>query len=131
MSCFLVSDKHINAIVTYAIDKDVWVEGLGVPNVSSSVITEDRAEGIAQILADANQASVNERYIERASSPDIKYECVDGLSAVEIIKLCTCYMYQSNEASSWNESMALRIVQAVINCAAIRVDGWNEAEWTI
>lgn len=137
MSAFIVSNDHINAIVTYCVDKRVsyWTGEERTP------IQSWNAEEIGRILMDENVRSVVWRY--RDSSSDFADEAKDAaaeyrylnfttpLTAVEVIKACHCLSYQSCETDEWEKTMAWTILQAVISHASREVPGYDAAPWGI
>jgi len=105
MSCYLVSDKHINAMVS-------WAQWNGVQFrvfVGNGWVTVDY-DKVRQELRRTNEASFQTRYAHR---DDIQreHEPVIGKSgpapsAIEALKLCDCYDYQANEFEDWESSDA-------------------------
>ena len=61
MSAFMVSDAHIDALVTFAVRHQVSYR----VNGSRIDVTKNNAEEIGQILVDENYRSLNARYSER------------------------------------------------------------------
>lgn len=130
MSAFIVSDTHINTIVTWAVQqhlplfiKDKWVyahEG-------------ENAQMFAAMLYAANVRSVNHRYSERTRTTGFVFQPwpVDHLTPIAIIKLCHCLDYQSCEVKQWARSDAKRFLDAVIDNAIRHMPGYNEARWSI
>jgi hypothetical protein len=93
MSCFVVSDFHVSAIVAWAVDK-------GVP-------LDDSPDAVALGLAAANRAAFSERYAGRHDAEALPFGGFDrsaalGLQPVEIIKACDCLAYQCSDWSAWD-----------------------------
>lgn len=86
---------------------------------------------MGQILWDENYRSVNYRYDEDYSAPTFKVDPYVKMSAVETVKLCDCYNYQTCEAPDWKETEAYAIMQAVREAAISALPGMSEAPWTI
>jgi hypothetical protein len=91
MSCFVVSDFHVSALVAWAVDK-------GVP-------LDDSPDAVALGLAAANRAAFSERYQGRYGA--LPFGGFDrsaslGLQPVEIIKACDCLAYQCSDWSAWD-----------------------------
>ena len=111
MSAFIVSDYHINALVTYGINrkaqlytKDGW-----------EYFNEDTAWALASRMYRANVCSVNRRYGERTRTTGFRFQRVDvsGLTAADIVKACDCLEYQSCEVKTWERSRARKTLQAI------------------
>ena len=129
MSAFICDDMHINAIVTYAVDKQVSIyeEGNG-----HTYITDANAEEIGRTLLSENVRSVNHRYNESEDAGDYKFERFETpLTAVEAIKACNCLDYQSCETDDWKTTRACAILNAVIAKAHNDLPGYDNAPWEI
>lgn len=119
MSAFIVSDYHINALVTYGVRAkaqyytgEEWV-----------YFNEDTAWALASKLYRANVQSVNRRYGERTRSTGFKYKLVDisQLNAADIVKACDCLEYQSCERKEWERSQARKALLAIRDAAVARL----------
>lgn len=143
MSAFVVSKKHIDAIVTKAAAKGVrW----SVPTdpgteVEWKCAVED-PDAMGQILMDACVKSVSYRYDTppggELPGPNIQYwnkpyrhSLVGNLPVVQVLKLVNGYEYQSCEHPDWETSEAKRICDAVIQTLIRVLPGYDEAEWAI
>jgi hypothetical protein len=96
MSCFVVSDFHINALVAWA-----SVNGADL-DVSP--------DALAHELASANRAAFAERYEGRYQDEvapfggfDRSVDLVD-LAPVAIVKACDCLAYQCSDWAGWDQS---------------------------
>ena len=128
MSAFIVSDYHINALVTYGINrkaqlytKDGWED-----------FNEDTAWALASRLYRANVCSVNRRYGERTRTTGFRFQRVDisGLTAADIVKACDCLEYQSCEVKTWERSRARKTLQAIRE-SAIKALTANSQAWEL
>ena len=90
MSAYIVNDKTINAIVSYAMDK-----GLNVNN----------PQELATMLMNENVRSVNYRYNETTKQA-IKFEYVKGVSLDMFYGAINCLNYQSCECNDYEQSKA-------------------------
>lgn len=133
MSAFIVSNDHINAIVTYCVDKRVsyWT------GKEHQTVQTWNAEEVGRILMDENVRSVVCRYPSEAGEfanegSDYSYRHFPTpLTPVEIIKACHCLGYQSCETDDWEASLAWRILQSVISHASHQLPGYDGAPWEI
>ena len=119
MSCFVVSDFHVSALVAWAVDK-------GVP-------LDDTPDAVALGLAAANRAAFSERYAGRHDADVLPFGGFDrsaalGLGPVEIVKACDCLDYQCSDWSAWGISDASEDL-ALIRDAAVQlvVGPWSVA----
>jgi len=105
MSCFIVSDFHINVIVAFA-DK-----------VNCLPCAPELA---AQLLAEANCNAFLSRYKERNDLPPFEYSVEDltDICPVQIFKACNCLSYQCSDAEDWYDSAACAILKAIEGAAA-------------
>ena len=134
MSAWIVSDAHIDALVTFALDKRTrfW-------NGKEAVyVTCDNAEEIGRLLLDENVASVNHRYDgeiddeQRNAAAAYRFrEFLPAPSPVVILKGCACYEYQACEHDGWNGSVAKAIIEAIHADAMSALPGYDAAPWGI
>jgi hypothetical protein len=106
MSCFVVPDFHVNALVAYAIRADI------LPDAVSP-------DALAHELASANRAAFSERYAGRYDSELAPFGGLDrsagvDLAPVAIVKACDCFEYQASDWAAWRDS------EAAAHLAAIR-----------
>src|SRR4030095_13016726 len=89
VSAFIISNRHIDAILTAA------------------GVAPDLATKAGRTLLAANVASVNERYGEANPVPASQsHPFPDPVSPVQLVKLCNCFDYQPCEADSYAGSEA-------------------------
>jgi len=118
MSAFIVSDTHINALVSYA-------TGGGPFRVS-----DGNPQELGQMLVNENYRSVNYRYRERDEPHTFRYRpYIKPLKPVEVIKLCDCYDYQSCETDDYEKSEAYRLIQGIRSKALHLLPGYADAPW--
>ena len=115
MSCFIVSDYHVSALVAWAIRADV------LPDAVSP-------DAVAHELASANRAAFNERYGGRYQMEFEPFAGLDRSAGAEllpvaIVKACDCLDYQASDWSSWDGSDANRHLVA-IRRAAVALAKW-------
>lgn len=153
MSAFIVSHDHIDAILTYAIQRRMsyWNPELHTrPTIDRASATE-----IGRILLEECERSVSYRYPgdspdqlpgkigERAASyayrayfhmaptPGGQLRACGSLNAVQCIKAVNCLEYQSCEHPGWEASLAHRICQDIKAAAVHDLPGYDAAEWEI
>jgi hypothetical protein len=134
MSAFIVSDYHINALVSWAANQH------GINAVSyywSGRRREVRKnpKRIASVLYAENVRSVNARYSECDDPTGFQYKPVSlgytKIGPVQVIKACHCLEYQSCEGSEWKASEAYAILDGIKNAAIRAIDGYDDADWEL
>lgn len=126
MSAWICSDKHINAMVTFAASHDVYVYVKSEP-----FYVRRNCQMTAEILKAQNVRSVDYRYSEFNCLSPIRYTPTNGYTAVQIIKACHCYDYQACETPDYEETTAKRICDAIESAAINALPGYDEAAWGI
>ena len=128
MSAFIVSDSHINALVRYASRHNVRVFH---SNPLTMFRVQDNEQEAASLLLDENVKSVNYRYRDKKVM-SITYDMgAPILTAIQAIKAAQCLRYQSCENSDYEDSIAFKLVEAIITDAIPRLDGYESAQWAI
>jgi hypothetical protein len=136
MSCFVVSDYHVSAIVAWAIRHQALV---GIS-----------ADALAHELASANRAAFAERYAGGRSTSWEPYLGLDrsagaDLAPVAIVKACDCLAYQASDWTGWDASEAAAHLAAIRAAAlhratggiwrddmrAHRLPGYDAADWCL
>ena len=130
MSAFVVSDKHINSLLSYANKSNMYM--INLPNGSNLYFDNtDELTQMGQILLNENYRSVNFRYNDNDQPYEFQFEFAPILSPVEIIKACQCYQYQACETDNYKDSSAYRIVDWIMNNAISNLPGYEQAGWDI
>jgi hypothetical protein len=93
MSCFVVPDFHINALVNWG--------------ARAGAILGISPDALAHMLACANRAAFSERYEGRYQDEIFPFGGLDrsagaDLAPVAIVKACDCLDYQCSDWSSWS-----------------------------
>ena len=109
MSCFVVSDYHVSALVAWAIRQGLDLDA--------------SPDAVAHVLASANRRAYSERYAGRYDSELVPFSGLDrsagaDLVPVAIVKACDCLDYQASDWSRWDDSDASGYL-AVIRRAAV------------
>lgn len=128
MSAFIVSDSHINALVRYASRHNVRVFH---SNPLTMFRVQDNEQEAASLLLDENVKSVNSRYADEQTMSIIYDRAASILTAIEAIKAAQCLRYQSCEHSDYEDSIAFKLIEAIIRDAIPRLDGYEQAAWAI
>jgi hypothetical protein len=135
MSCFVVSDYHVSAIVAWAIRHQALV---GIS-----------PDALAHELAAANRAAFAERYEGRYQDELAPFAGLDrsagaDLAPVTIVKACDCFEYQAGDWSAWRDSEAaahLAAIRATAQAACLGgryypeprhdLPGYDQAAWSL
>lgn len=126
MSAFLVSDDHINAMLTPLLND----------GRETTLATLQR---YAETLQAANLASVRHRYShnedymrELEATKPIKFKrYTKPISPVMVLKLCQCFDYQACEPDDYEGSQAAKLVNSIRSNTICDLEGYEEAPWTI
>jgi hypothetical protein len=134
MSAFIVSHKHINALVSAMLDAQMsyW------DGHNRVYVTCANADEIGRILIEENVRSVIYRYggrigdDEKQAATSYRFaHSARPISPVQLIKAVHCLDYQSCETEDWESSTAWRICQAIISNATGQLPGYEAAAWEI
>jgi len=128
MSCFLVSENHINTILTWA-NANIQYQFYGMNNMSFKQIED--LQKMAELLLKENNRSVNYRYNEKNHTPDITFSFTKAVKAVQTIKLCDCLTYQSNETKNYYKTEAYNLIKHIRESAIGALPGYEESEWEV
>jgi len=140
MSAYLVNPEHIGALAGFA------------ANTSSCVVYDWRNDAdqiktvrrVAEELAKANLLSIKARYgpksaPEFAGSSEEQYidDCQAWaeyyffqpapLTALDIYRMCECFIYQSCEYTDWSESTAHNQIEWIRSASIRQIPGYAEA----
>jgi hypothetical protein len=132
MSCFVVPDFHIDALVSWTIGREIHTRGMG------------RAT-LARTLAAANCRAYQERYQDPGTPGDYRgFSIVDvsHLDPLAIVKACDCLDYQASDWTGWRASDACAVLEAIRAAAlhlaagdyqgnAYDLPGYRAAAWTL
>lgn len=122
MSCFVVPDFHIDALVSWA-----------VANHASAFIDGLNPRELAAELHLANCAAYRERYGENGGesySFTMRPE-VHAMPAVQVLKACDCLDYQCSDWSRYEGSTAQRAVARIRDRAIACLPGYRAAAWPL
>jgi hypothetical protein len=111
MSCFVVNDYHVSALVNWG--------------ARSGAILGISPDTLAHELASANRSAFSSRYLGRYDSELVPFGGLDrsagvDLAPVAIVKACDCLEYQASDWTCWDRSdIAAHL--AAIRAAALAV----------
>ena len=114
MSCFVVSDDHVSALVAWAI--------------RAGVTFDASPDAVAHMLASANRCAFSDRSAGRFDAELVPFGGLDRSAGAEllpvaIVKACDCLDYQASDWSTWEGSDANRHL-AAIRRAAVALAKW-------
>jgi len=118
MSAFILSNRHINALLTAYRD-------------SHKRVSEKYLIRIGKLLVKTNQRSINVRYNETDKPIEFVLEQGEEFSPEQIIQFCHCFEYQACEYKGWKTSRArLWILELIDEMAS----GWvarTKTDWVL
>jgi hypothetical protein len=134
MSCFVVNDYHVSALVN-------WGARVGA-------ILGISPEALAHELASANRSAFSSRYLSRYDSELVPFGGLDrsagaDLAPVAIVKACDCLEYQASDWTCWDRCDAaahLAAIRAAAQAACLGgryhakpwpLPGYDTAAWEL
>ena len=122
MSAYIVSDRHINTLASWADFHKVYCCGGKV-----------QAEQAAALLYAANVESVNYRHKEGAETLYSGFEPQrpDSFTPIQIARLCDALEYQSCEHPGYEASQAAKLLAAIKKKAVTLIPGYDTAPGSI
>lgn len=134
MSAFVVTDDHINAILTAAAGGphfDLYVQAASGENRGPIYDLRKDLTDIGRILLGANIASCEHLYHDVGSygtADDFRHSPVKT-SPLAALKLIQSLEYQSCERDDWNWSLPHRILIALTDVIIRKLPGYDAAPW--
>jgi len=134
MSCILLSDEHLSALVQklaiHAAKGSLSAHGRA--RFDYDVRTPAGLSEIGQILRAANGRAYDARYGD-ADIPAFELVPVPAslLHSVQILKACDCYDYQASDDCDYSSSLAAVIIDRIRYHATSTLPGYADAAWTI
>lgn len=124
MSCFVVSDFHINALVNWG--------------TRAGAIKGISPDALAHMLACANRAAFAERYQGRYQYESVPFGGLDrsagaDLAPVAIVKACDCLDYQASDWPAWEaseEAAHLAAIRAAAQAVCLGGRYYPEPAWS-
>lgn len=134
MSAYLCSNKHISAIVRSAIPGSghntfsfYWKR----PGDDREARYEMKRDELGKMLFDENIRSLKARYGDEEESSGFKMEEVERPDAINGLKLCNGYAYQSCESDDWMQTKAFAALLAIKEKLIRELPGYDDAEWSL
>jgi hypothetical protein len=124
MSAFMCSDDHIIALAAYAVKSQHVADTLDCLRFHVSTL---HAENLKSVMYRYEDIDPDTYPLPVATGKDLS--AADGLSPVQIIKMCHCLDYQSCEHPEYEHSAACRIIREIIDVASFKLPGYDEAAW--
>jgi len=143
MSAYVVSTRHIDFLVTAYRHMTHRNDGAYFYHDGEPVYVDTNAHEIARALYRENIESVSYRYprdtFESLPGPNVKPAPIDyqyrpwmlDITPVQVLKAIDGYVYQSCEHPDWDTSMAHSFCESLRRKAIQRLDGYDDAPWTI
>jgi len=130
MSAFVISDKHINSMLSWANRK---MDGISYGGKIYSFKNTEDLQAMAQAMLNENYRSVNFRYAHHGHTEphEIIFNFEHIHDPVQVIKACHCFNYQCCETSDWEKSFAYIINEYILSHATRCLPGYDDAEWEI
>ena len=143
MSAFVVSKSHIDALVTAGLWLPIpngplrWFHPEIDPTRSyheqagnQRQLTRETTGRVGAMLWAENMYSFNARYKEEGwEEPYVFAELPGTPDPVAVLKMISCYEYQSCEHVEWRRSEAHQFCDALRLAAIRRLPGYDEAPW--
>jgi hypothetical protein len=132
MSAYLVTDFHINALVSWAATRHGSHAVSYYWNGRRRDLRNDEKR-VASVLFAQNVRSVNSRYNEADPAHGFVFRLVvNVLNPIDVIKGCHGYAYQACETADWEETEAHAIIKAIEGAAVRTLPGYAESPaWCI
>jgi hypothetical protein len=139
MSAFVVSDTHIDALVSAGLafarpsEPMTWYHA-GPDGLDRAYrLRPDNPTEVGAMLLAANQSSVNLLYGERGSTkPAYSFRRLSGIpDPVVILKAIACFEYQCCEHPDWAASQARQFCQELRDRCIDRLPGYQQAPWAL
>lgn len=117
MSAFIVSDKHINTIVTWASMNWIGVSHLDGNGEKKVFTSRGHEQAFATALMRQNVRSVNFRYNENTDQR-IRFEftpieMTGTKMLLQVFMACKCYRYQSCETDNYDDTLAAQFIETI------------------
>lgn len=122
MSAFIVSNTHIDALLTAGLCKynggdgdSVFWNITGVDGETEQrILTPGNVSQVGAMLLAENQRSVNDRYDTDELEPIYEFHKLPGTpEPTTVLNAIRCYRYQSCEHDGWESSEAAQVIGAI------------------
>jgi len=126
MSVFVVSDKHISALVLEALSNDGFVH-----YYHNGECRDQTSQETGHILLNENMKAYNHRYGRNDGIHTFVFDESAFYSPIQILKAFNCYEYQTSESPNWENSEAKSIIDWFHSDVIRQLPGYEEAAWEI
>lgn len=111
MSAFMVSNTHIDALLSGALSTDggrfTWYRWDEAGEPQQQTVDYSTADQVGAMLLAENRASVDYRYQESDLEPIYEFRLLSGWPIpLVVLRAIACYEYQSSEHPGWRSSNA-------------------------
>lgn len=131
MSAFILLEKHINTLITSALFASRYGYNFGVVhNNQYKTYHFNDTDILGQILVNQNYKSVNYRYDENEIPYKYHFKYTEA-EAIQILKACDCYDYQSCETEDYYSTEACAIIERIRRDTISTLPGYNDALWDV
>lgn len=139
MSAYIVSHNLIDVLLTFASDTKAsyYVEA----TQCRVDITRVNATEVGRILLTENERSIYSRYTDCSPGSDNRPGTIgedaqtydfkrwpSAISAVSVLKACSCFDYQACETDDYEQTLAHTIIDAIRRSAIRKVPGYDDAQ---
>jgi hypothetical protein len=123
----MVTDLHLNAIVSYAAAHvhDVFVD-------NEWIVVEGNEQLIIDMLETANRKAVSFKLGDDEVAGGVEYRPTDNhQSPMQIIKLCRCFNYQACEVDDYPGTSAAVVINTILHAAICNLPGYDDLKWFV
>jgi hypothetical protein len=120
MSAFVVSDDHIDALLTFAAKDDSRTR-----DAIGTILLQENVRSVCHRYRDATITKVNYKfkpYSAFAIMPEMK-------KLAWVLKLCDCFDYQACETADYDQSEAHGIIEDIRQQAINLLPFYHDAPW--
>lgn len=127
MSAYIVTDEHLNYLVSYGSIKRVtyWDEKTQTHNE-----IYESEQKVFNLLFRANVDSVNARYRENTPPMPGRFKLMlENFDPVQVLKSCACFNYQACEVDNYDDTLAAKVIENIRHKAINSLPGYEKAAW--
>lgn len=126
MSSFIVSENHLNTILSYVNSEQANNPYLGQYNY------EDLSR-IGQMFSDENQKGYADRYNQDIGMPEFIYKPINtsNVTPMQFIKLLDCLDYQCNESDDYESTETHKLIERWRKVTYKNLPEYRNAKWDI
>jgi hypothetical protein len=134
MSCYVVSNIHISAILRYAAEARLTLYPAargGEPWRAASVTVRQE---LGEMIQSLNVDAMRERYPDSFAEESVRLFLLEKAAPrapVEVIKLIDGLTYQLCGLEDWDTTDAGRILLNIRDHAITKLPGYSEAQWSL